>query len=257
MATGPDCRSARSAVPLVEIFRSIQGEGPHVGRPMVFVRTAVCPIRCRYCDTPYSFVPQPTFSVHAPGLSPREEENPCPADRAAEIVLELAQGRPIPVSFTGGEPLVWPEFLAVVADLVRPKGFKVHLETAALDPSALRSLIDRVDHLSADYKLPSTLEKGDVRRENLACVRVAVERGVETAVKVVLADGVPEEEWRAMLRDLSPFQHAICLVLQPATPSGAVRTIRREALLKIADEARRSGFLLRVLPQVHKVMDLP
>ena len=37
--------------PIVEVFRSIQGEGYHTGTPCVFVRLAGCPLHCPFCDT--------------------------------------------------------------------------------------------------------------------------------------------------------------------------------------------------------------
>jgi 7-carboxy-7-deazaguanine synthase len=42
-----------------EIFGpTIQGEGPLIGRPTVFVRTAGCDYRCRWCDTLYAVLPE-------------------------------------------------------------------------------------------------------------------------------------------------------------------------------------------------------
>jgi 7-carboxy-7-deazaguanine synthase len=39
-------------VRISEIFGpTIQGEGPLIGRPSVFVRTAGCDYRCTWCDT--------------------------------------------------------------------------------------------------------------------------------------------------------------------------------------------------------------
>src|SRR5437899_7455235 len=38
-----------------EIYRSIQGESTFAGLPCVFVRTAVCDLRCSWCDTPHAF----------------------------------------------------------------------------------------------------------------------------------------------------------------------------------------------------------
>ncbi|MBF0512255.1 MAG: 7-carboxy-7-deazaguanine synthase QueE, partial [Candidatus Omnitrophica bacterium] len=39
---------------IVEIFRSIQGEGKYVGTSQVFVRFGGCNLRCVWCDTPGS-----------------------------------------------------------------------------------------------------------------------------------------------------------------------------------------------------------
>jgi len=41
-----------------EIFGpTIQGEGPLIGKPTVFVRTAGCDYRCAWCDTLYAVLP--------------------------------------------------------------------------------------------------------------------------------------------------------------------------------------------------------
>ena len=40
---------------ITEIFHSIQGESSHAGRPCVFVRLTGCNLRCRWCDSAYTF----------------------------------------------------------------------------------------------------------------------------------------------------------------------------------------------------------
>src|SRR5947209_14622263 len=40
---------------VTEIFRSIQGESTHAGRPCAFVRLTGCPMRCTWCDSEYTF----------------------------------------------------------------------------------------------------------------------------------------------------------------------------------------------------------
>ncbi|HKO00957.1 MAG TPA: 7-carboxy-7-deazaguanine synthase, partial [Thermoanaerobaculia bacterium] len=40
---------------VTEIFYSIQGESSHAGRPCAFVRLTGCNLRCRWCDSEYTF----------------------------------------------------------------------------------------------------------------------------------------------------------------------------------------------------------
>jgi organic radical activating enzyme len=49
---------------------TIQGEGPLIGRPIVFVRTGGCDYRCSWCDTLYAVLPEyrgRTHRVACPG----------------------------------------------------------------------------------------------------------------------------------------------------------------------------------------------
>jgi 7-carboxy-7-deazaguanine synthase len=39
---------------VAEIFRSLQGEGIHQGKPCLFIRLAGCNLHCRWCDTSYA-----------------------------------------------------------------------------------------------------------------------------------------------------------------------------------------------------------
>ena len=81
-----------------EIFGpTLQGEGPLIGRPTVFVRTAGCDYRCAWCDTLYAVLPayhrQWTFMAAADILT---------------RVDELAGGEPVLVSLSGGNPAMQP-----------------------------------------------------------------------------------------------------------------------------------------------------
>lgn len=69
------------------IWETIQGEGPYVGCPAVFVRLAGCNLECPLCDTDYTSV--------------REKLSP-PA--VVERIIAV-RSRPGLVVITGGEPL--------------------------------------------------------------------------------------------------------------------------------------------------------
>lgn len=268
-------KAARTAAraPLIEIFDSYQGEGRFVGARMLFVRTATCPLRCLYCDTPNSYTAPPRFPVRF-GVREALEDNPVASDRAVELTRQVARavpapGRPVRVSLTGGEPLVFPQFVREFGRGIREHGMRLHLETAAIDPAALEQCIEQVDHLSADWKLPQTL--GPAAHASAAlqpgatfgerhrrCVEIALRRGASVDVKIVLTPAVSDPSLEQALDELGPLREKIVLVLQPVTPFGAVtRPLSREDLQRHAEAALRRGFDLRILPQTHKVLQLP
>lgn len=266
-----DDDGSAARAPLIEVFASVQGEGRFVGVPTVFVRTATCPLRCLYCDTPNSYAAAARFGVR---LGPREqhEPNPVTGKRAAELVrLVLAanpRGGNPHVSLTGGEPLVFPDFARDLGAALRAQGGRLHLETAAIDPEALKKCVDQIDHLSADFKLPATLGApvggpavdagGGYAARHLQCCEIALRRGASVDVKVVLTDAVTDPALEAALEVLQPVRRRILLILQPVTPFGAVtRRLRPADLERLVASAVRAGFDVRVLPQVHKLLQLP
>ncbi len=92
-----------------EIFYSLQGEGVRAGIPAVFLRLSACNLRCRWCDTRYSW---------KDGLVMDE------ADVADAI---LAHDCPSLV-ITGGEPLLQQKALTRLLALL-PPDFFVEVET--------------------------------------------------------------------------------------------------------------------------------
>jgi organic radical activating enzyme len=265
--------AAMPKAPLIEIFHSVQGEGRFVGVPMAFVRVATCPLRCLYCDTPHSYEAPPRAPVRTL-VRELHEPNPVAADRAAELVRQVVAtsepgarlGR---VSVTGGEPLVFPAWLREFGRRVRGKGLRVHLETAAVHPDALQQCVDQIDHLSADYKLPETLGAPAKAEFALApgqgfgalhrrCCEIAIQRGATVDVKIVLTDRTGDAAVERALADLAPVRDKILLVLQPATPFGAVaRSVARLDLMRFVAMAQRAQFDVRALPQVHKSLQVP
>ncbi len=245
--------------PLIEIFSAFQGEGPMVGRPTLFVRTAGCPLRCRWCDTVESHeVPGLFARKDALGRVLGRERNPATPERILELLDGDLAPRPEWVSLTGGEPLLHPAFAAALFGGVRARGLQTHLETAALDAGVLRGLLPLVDHLSMDWKLPAAVGGKDLAEGHLDCLEAAVSRSTDVAVKVVLCgtEGEPPE-FEAALDRLEPFRASFRLVLQLVTPCGQVREgPSPDYLLAQSAEALERGFSVLVLPQVHRMLGL-
>jgi 7-carboxy-7-deazaguanine synthase len=81
-----------------EIFGpTIQGEGPLIGRPTVFVRTAGCDYRCRWCDTLYAVLPEY-----------RDEWTQMTTSEILARVTELTANKHVLISLSGGNPALQP-----------------------------------------------------------------------------------------------------------------------------------------------------
>lgn len=102
----PRFDSSAGNLRVVEIFSSIQGEGPHSGLPCLFVRLAGCNQQCPHCDTNYSEYTEMTV---------------------AELLSCVKLNRHPLVVLTGGEPFMQNigPFIAKITDL----GYHVQIET--------------------------------------------------------------------------------------------------------------------------------
>ncbi len=97
-----------------EIFPTVQGEGPYVGRPAVFVRLGGCNLACDFCDTEFDSYRRMTLERIL-----NEVEN-LANNSSKKLVRKL-------VVITGGEPLRQP-IERLCEELLR-KGFLVQIET--------------------------------------------------------------------------------------------------------------------------------
>jgi 7-carboxy-7-deazaguanine synthase len=120
-----------------EIFASVQGEGATTGVPSVFVRLAECNLACTWCDTKYTW----DWEHHD-----REREvMELAADEVVRGALARAGTTTRTIVFTGGEPLLQQDALAVAAEALRAAGKRIEIETnGAIAPEpALASVVDQ------------------------------------------------------------------------------------------------------------------
>ena len=99
-----------------EIFYSLQGEGALSGIPSAFIRTAGCPLRCNWCDTPNA-------AAQARG---KEME-------VAEISALIAGYPTQHCVVTGGEPLIAYD-LPELTQALREAGIHITIETSGVLP---------------------------------------------------------------------------------------------------------------------------
>lgn len=94
-----------------EIFASLQGEGPSIGRPSVFVRLSRCNLACTWCDTAYTWRFTGDNRPHRDGVDFAREANQLVLDEA-EVAARIAATGVDRLVITGGEPLLQAPALA-------------------------------------------------------------------------------------------------------------------------------------------------
>jgi 7-carboxy-7-deazaguanine synthase len=155
-----------------EIYASIQGESSFAGLPCTFVRTTGCNLRCVWCDTPQAFYGGTRMG------------------RAEVLARALELDTPL-VELTGGEPLLQPAVLPLMAELC-DAGKTVLIETSG---EADVSAVDPRVHKIMDLKAPGSGESHRNRWSNLDHIRATDE------IKFVLADRADYEWMRATIRE--------------------------------------------------------
>lgn len=199
-----------------EIFFSIQGESTYAGRPCVFVRLAVCDLRCAWCDTEYAFYDGARMEID-------------------EILVQVNRFPASLVEVTGGEPLLQEDVHGLISRLL-DAGKEVLIETGGhIDISK----VDSRAVLIYDIKCPDSGMSDRNRWTNLELLRPQDE------VKFVLASRRDYDWARAVLEDRG-LADSRTVIFSPVW--GALEPNR------LADWVLSDGLPIRVQVQLHKVL---
>ena len=106
---------ATRALPVMESFYTIQGEGYYQGRAAYFIRLAGCDVGCVWCDVKESW-----------------EEETYPRLNIGEIVSAAASHAGRLAVVTGGEPLMHD--CSALTDALHDAGFTTNMETSGSYP---------------------------------------------------------------------------------------------------------------------------
>ena len=236
---------------IIEIFSSVQGEGKYVGYRQVFVRFEGCNLACRYCDTEHRPGEHAycMAETHAGSRQFEQLDNPLSLKSVAKKLQELLGELPHQaVSFTGGEPLLHGEFIQALSQEVSIPFF---LETNGTLPEQLKKVLDCVDIISMDIKLPSAAGQ-ELWEAHQQFLEIAHEKDIY--VKLVLSGETTEAEFHQAIALLEECAPEIPLILQPVTPFGGCEAILPERMLKAQSYALHHLKDVRVIPQTHRMM---
>ena len=191
--------------PIIEIFSSFQGEGLLIGERQIFVRFAGCNLNCNYCDTNDS-------------KSEKSGTLMTPDEVTAEI-NKLITPDCMTISFTGGEPSLYPQFISEVA---KNFNLKIMLETNGTLPENIES-IEKLDIVSLDIKLPEHFD-GDF--DNSIFLN-EIKSLNKSNLKIIIQPSSPLGEWKDINFKLFEFSEVVGQYFEVST-----------------------------IPQIHKILDI-
>ncbi|MBI5699745.1 7-carboxy-7-deazaguanine synthase QueE [Candidatus Saganbacteria bacterium] len=238
---------------LNEVFSSFQGEGLYAGERQTFIRFAGCNLTCAYCDTPQALALTKEFTVKT-DKETKKYNNPASVQQLLELTLAFPKNLTHSVSLTGGEPLLQVDFLKNFLPELRKEKLPIYLETNGVLPKHLEEIIDLVDIVSFDIKLPSATGLSPYWKEHKAALEIAYTKQVFTKV-VVTKESKPKEMDEAATL-IAEIDAEIPLIIQPVTPHGHIKRPLPEELFAFHAIAKRKLKQVRVIPQVHKLSGL-
>jgi 7-carboxy-7-deazaguanine synthase len=201
---------------VTEIFRSIQGESTHAGRPCTFVRLTGCPMRCTWCDSEYTFTGGEHFSIDE--VMQRVRDFDC---RLVEV--------------TGGEPLAQREAFDLIRCLC-DESYEVLIETGGYVSTAD---LDQRAKIILDVKCPASGEAERNHWPNLRRLRPDVDE-----VKFVVADRADWDFARKVVAEYDLETRARSILISPAW--------KQVDLPELANWIVESGMNARMQLQMHK-----
>ena len=225
--------------PINEVFFSYQGEGIYAGIPQIFVRFSGCNLKCNYCDTPKSltinskskyFTTQALFEY----IKNIFEKN-----------IDKFYAQKPSVSFTGGEPLLYSNFILDLVEKYLKNKFSIYIETNGSLPKQIKTICKYCDVVSMDIKFQSSCKK-DLFKDHKKFLDVCKKK---VFVKTVITKDTLEEEFVKAVNIISNISKNIPLVIQPSSFDNAtnqkVLQFYSMAILRIKN--------VRILPQLHKL----
>ena len=240
---------------LIEVFSSIQGEGPLAGFRQIFIRLAGCNLVCAYCDTDFRPQAKCRYEPNPATDSWDEWSNPVNLKNVLSQIdawLTAEPGLHHSVSLTGGEPLHSVTTLQQWLTPLRQR-LPLHLETNGTLPEALETVCDQIDLISADIKLASVCGVETPWETHRRFLAIAGQRLL--CVKVVIDETTSLDEVRQSAVLLQEGGHDVDLILQPRTTSQGV-TIPTAHLFSLQAAAAIIHPRVRVLPQMHRFLNL-
>ena len=228
--------------PVIEIFSSFQGEGLLIGERQIFVRFAGCNLNCNYCDT------NDSKSAESGKLMTPQQ--------VSDEINKLLTPDCKTISFTGGEPSLYPDFISEVS---KDFDLKIMLETNGTLPDNI-DLIDKLDIVSLDIKLPEHFNgefDESIFLNEIKSLNLLMAKCINVYCKVVILPSTKIKSFKGVVEKLSENisnKSNLQIIIQPSSPLSEWKDLN----FKLFEFSEIVGqyFEVSTIPQIHQILDI-
>ena len=235
-------------VRLYEIFTSVEGEGILYGTKTLFVRLAGCPFTCFYCDTKESL--------------PADSGTEYSISEANDLIDSSLKNQTYKVNFTGGDPLIQHEAVALLAKHIQDKNIPTYLESSCFDVDRFNHVLPYIDIVKIEFKTKDSDFVDSAHYTKLIdhaikCLESSVKTGKTTYIKVVVSSKTRPAEFEELTNKIFNViskDHIDGFIIQPTY---GVSEPSLDLLLSLYDVVYPHYTDVRVVPQLHKFIGAP
>lgn len=235
-------------VRLFEIFTSVEGEGILYGTKTLFVRLAGCPFTCFYCDTKESL--------------PLDSGTEYSIEEANQLIDTNLKNQTYKVNFTGGDPLIQHQAVALLAKHIQDKKIPTYLESSCFDIDRFNHVLPFIDIVKIEFKTKDSDFVDSQHYEKLIghtmkCLKSSIQAKKTTYIKIVVSSKTKLDEFKELTNQIFKIVSKDDIDGFIIQPTYGVSEPSLELLLNLYDIVYPDYIEVKVVPQLHKFIGAP
>ncbi|MGY5149521.1 MAG: 7-carboxy-7-deazaguanine synthase QueE [Candidatus Nitrosopumilus sp. bin_68KS] len=235
-------------VRLFEIFTSVEGEGILYGTKTLFVRLAGCPFTCFYCDTKESL--------------PLDSGTEYSIEEANKLIDTNLKNQTYKVNFTGGDPLIQHQAVALLAKHIQDKKIPTYLESSCFDIDRFNHVLPFIDIVKIEFKTKDSDFVDSQHYEKLIghtmkCLNSSIQAKKTTYIKIVVSSKTKPDEFKELTNQIFNIVSKDDIDGFIIQPTYGISEPSLELLLNLYDIVYPYYIEVKVVPQLHKFIGAP
>ena len=235
-------------VRLFEVFTSVEGEGILYGTKTLFVRLAGCPFTCFYCDTKESL--------------PLDSGTEYTIEEANQLIDTSLKSQTYKVNFTGGDPLIQHQAVALLAKHIQDKKIPTYLESSCFDIDRFNHVLPFIDIIKIEFKTKDSDFVDSKHYEKLIghtmkCLKSSIQAKKITYIKIVVSSKTTLDEFKELTNQIFKIVSKDDIDGFIIQPTYGISEPSLELLLDLYDVVYPHYTDVKVVPQLHKFIGAP